>query len=78
MVDAVFWFALSQLVELDVQVLVLGDWRQLGPVEDGNRTCDDHPIVHYVCRGHRVELKRSEHCRYDHKLELAPTCTESV
>jgi len=49
--------------------ILLGDWRQLPPIEefrDGELDVFNHPVVKYLCNGNSIEL--NERQRYDKEL----------
>ncbi len=67
MIPAPLWCLITQL---ETRILVVGDWRQLPPVEKNTRRkYQHHPSIYDICRGQRIQLNRSEHCRYDTQLE---------
>jgi len=49
--------------------ILLGDWRQLPPIDEGRMVdCDifNHPIVKYLCNNNRIELTEKQ--RYNQEL----------
>ena len=49
--------------------ILLGDWRQLPPIDEGRMVDSDifnHPVVKYLCNGNRIELTEKQ--RYNQEL----------
>jgi len=61
--------------------ILLGDWRQLPPIDEG-RICEsdifNHPIVKFLCNNNKIELTEKQ--RYDQRLWdfLEKGCEEGV
>jgi len=61
--------------------ILLGDWRQLPPIDEGRTTESDifnHPVVKFLCNNNKIELTEKQ--RYDQKLWdfLERGCEEGV
>lgn len=61
--------------------ILLGDWRQLPPIDEGRISTSDifnHPVVKFLCNNNKIELTEKQ--RYDQKLWdfLEKGCEEGV
>ena len=66
MADMRYWVALSHLKRHGIKIALFGDFRQLGPVEDGSVNYQNHPLVISLCNGNHIELTKI--WRYDQAL----------
>jgi hypothetical protein len=61
--------------------ILLGDWRQLPPIDDGRTAPSDifnHPVVKFLCNNNKIELTEKQ--RYDQQLWdfLEKGCEEGI